>query len=150
MVTIVCIDNKGSKILELNKHYKAIEEGNCYWIPIKENNLTGFSSSFRRKYLKVYKDRFVKVGGENITKESSKRTFCDANNELRNLIQDIICEVEMAIKYNETSSLEVVIDDLRNAEEIIEENQTYVESMEDRLSKYKKTIESLGFVRRKN
>ena len=56
----------------------------------------------------------------------------------------------MAIKYNETSSLEVVIDDLRNVEEIIEENQAYVESMEDRLSKYKQTIESLGFVRRKN
>lgn len=83
-------------------------------------------------------------------KTSNKRTFCDANNELRGLIQDIICEVEMAIKYNETSSLEVVIDDLRNAEEIIEENQAYVESMEDRLSKYKQTIESLGFVRRKN
>ena len=83
-------------------------------------------------------------------KISNKRTFCDANNELRGLIQDIICEVEMAIKYNETSSLEVVIDDLRNAEEIIEENQVYVESMEDRLSKYKQAIESLGFVRRKN
>lgn len=83
-------------------------------------------------------------------KTSNKRTFCDANNELRSLIQDIICEVEMAIKYSETSSLEVVIDDLRNAEEIIEENQVYAESMEDRLSKYKQAIESLGFVRRKN
>lgn len=83
-------------------------------------------------------------------KTSNKRTFCDANNELRGLIQDVICEVEMAIKYNETSSLEVVIDDLRNVEEIIEENQVYVESMEDRLSKYKQAIESLGFVRRKN
>lgn len=83
-------------------------------------------------------------------KISNKRTFCDANNELRGLIQDVICEVEMAIKYNETSSLEVVIDDLRNVEEIIEENQVYVESMEDRLSKYKQAIESLGFVRRKN
>ena len=63
MITIVCIDDRGSKMLELNKSYKAIEEGNCYLIPIKENNLTGFSSNFRRKHLKVYKNRFVKVGG---------------------------------------------------------------------------------------
>ena len=64
MITIVCIDDRGSKILELNKCYKAIEEGNCYLIPIKENNLTGFSSTFRRKHLKAYKNRFVKVGGK--------------------------------------------------------------------------------------
>ena len=82
-------------------------------------------------------------------KISNKRTFCDANNELRSLIQDTICEVEMAIKYNETSSLEVVIDDLRNAEEIIEENQVYVESMEKRMQKYRTSIESLGFIRSK-
>ena len=64
MITIVCIDDRGSKILELNKRYKAIDKGNCYSIPIKENNLTGFSSNFRKKHLKVYKNRFVKVGGE--------------------------------------------------------------------------------------
>lgn len=64
MITIVCTDDRGSKILELNKRYKAIEEGNCYLIPIKENKLTGFSLTFRRKHLKAYKNRFVKVGGK--------------------------------------------------------------------------------------
>lgn len=80
-------------------------------------------------------------------KISNKRTFCDANHELRRLIQEIICEVEMAIKYNETSGLEVAMHDLVCAEEIIEENQEYVEKMENRLQKYRDSIESLGFVR---
>ena len=34
-----------------------------------------------------------------------------------------------------------------NKEEIIEENQEYVEKMENRLQKYRDSIESLGFVR---
>lgn len=76
-----------------------------------------------------------------------KRTFCDANHELRGLIQDAICEVEMAIKYNDVSGLEIVMSDLVKAEEIIEENQEYAEKMENRLKIYRNSIESLGFVR---
>lgn len=76
-----------------------------------------------------------------------ERTFCDANHELRGLIQDAICEVEMAIKYNDVSGLETAMSDLVKAEEIIEENQEYVEKMEDRLKKYRYSIEALGFTR---
>ena len=76
-----------------------------------------------------------------------KRTFCDANHELRGLVQEVISIVEMSIKYDYVSSLEIALDNLLNIENVIEETQEYVESMENRLKKYKETIESLGFVR---
>lgn len=78
-----------------------------------------------------------------------KRTFCDANHELRGLIQDIISEIETAITYENTSGLEVALSDLTKCEEIVEETQEYVEKMEDRLKQYKFAIESLGFERSK-
>lgn len=62
MVTIVCIDDRGSKILELNASYQAIEKGNCYLIPIERNNIKELHKNYRRKNLKACKNRFVKVG----------------------------------------------------------------------------------------
>lgn len=84
-----------------------------------------------------------------MVKISNKRTFCDANHELRSLVQDAISEIEMSIKYDDVSSLETILNDLIVMENIIEETQEYVESMEKRMQKYRTSIESLGFIRSK-
>lgn len=76
-----------------------------------------------------------------------KRTFCDANQEIRSLLSDIISEVELAIKYEDVSSLHEVTRDLNSISDIIEETQEYVDKMEDRLKDYRYAIESLGFIR---
>lgn len=76
-----------------------------------------------------------------------KRTFCDANQEIRNLLSDIISEVELAIKYEDVSSLYEVTRDLNSISDIVEETQDYVDRMENRLKDYKYAIESLGFIR---
>ena len=75
------------------------------------------------------------------------RTFCDANHQIRNLVQDIICEVEMAIKYEETNTLETVMSDLTVLEQLVEETQEYAEKMENRLKSYRNAIEQLGLNR---
>ena len=75
------------------------------------------------------------------------RTFCDANHQIRGLVQDIISEVEMAIKYEETNSLETVMSDLAVLEQLVEETQEYAEKMENRLKSYRNAIEQLGFNR---
>lgn len=75
------------------------------------------------------------------------RTFCDVNHQIRNLVQDIICEVEMAIKYEETNTLETVMSDLTVLEQLVEETQEYAEKMENRLKSYRNAIEQLGFNR---
>lgn len=77
----------------------------------------------------------------------SRRTFCDANDEIRSLLNDVISEVELSIKYEDTSSLHTALDDLKNITDIVEETQDYVDSMEDRLRKYREAIENLGFSR---
>lgn len=77
----------------------------------------------------------------------SRRTFCDANDEIRSLLNDVISEVELSIKYEDISSLHTVLDDLKNITDIVEETQDYVDKMEDRLRKYREAIESLGFSR---
>ena len=76
-----------------------------------------------------------------------KRTFCDANQEIRNLLSDIISEIELAIKYEDTSSLQMALDDLNSISDIVEECQDYADKMEDRLKNYRNAIEKLGFVR---
>lgn len=76
-----------------------------------------------------------------------KRTFCDVNDEIENLVQDITSEVEAAIKYEDTSSLHVVLEDLQAIADKINETQVYVDRMEERLKKYRYAIEELGFKR---
>lgn len=77
----------------------------------------------------------------------SKRTFCDANDELRSLINDVICVVSNAINYEEIGSLYEALEDLKKIEDITNETQDYVDSMENRLKKYRKAIENLGFIK---
>ena len=77
----------------------------------------------------------------------SRRTFCDANDEIRSLLNDVISEVELSIKYEDISGLHTALDDLKNIADIVEETQDYVDSMEDRLKKYREAIENLGFSR---
>ena len=76
-----------------------------------------------------------------------KRTFCDANQEIRNLLSDVISEIELAIKYEDVSSLHEATRDLNSISDIVEETQEYVDKMENRLKDYRYAIESLGFIR---
>ena len=77
-----------------------------------------------------------------------RRFLCDANHDMRIIVQNLIKILETAKNYGDVSIIDDALEELAIAEEIVEEIQDYAESMENRLKKYKNAIESLGFERK--
>ena len=80
----------------------------------------------------------------------TKRTFCDANDEIRQRLSIIKDLIAFGQCYETISHIEEVEEEINKIAEIVEETQDYVDSMENRLKEYKNSIINLGFKRSKD